>query len=76
MRDKTRILFSFSELTPLTRPSPRMRGEGERSFVTFTQSGASLALGYFLTPLMGRVSRMDETLSRSKMVQSMLVTQT
>jgi hypothetical protein len=53
MRDKTRILFSFSQLMPLTPALSPLGGEGERFFLTFTQGGASLALGYFLTPLTG-----------------------
>ena len=51
MRDKTRILFSFSQLTPLTPALSPRAGKAEGFFVTFTQGGASLALGYFLTPL-------------------------
>ena len=45
--------FLNSRPSPSPRPSPRARGEGERFLVTFTQGGASLALGYFLTPLTG-----------------------
>ena len=52
-RDKTRILFSFSHSRPSPRPSPRARVEGEGFLVTFTQGGASLALGYSLTPSNG-----------------------
>jgi len=53
MSDKTRILFSFSQLTPLTPALSPRAGRGRDIFVTFTQGGASLALGYFLTPLTG-----------------------
>jgi len=51
MCEKTRILF-FSTCAPHPGPLPA-RGERERFFVTFTQGGASLALGYFLTPSNG-----------------------
>ena len=53
MRDKTRILFSLSQLTPLTPALSPRSGRGREIFVTFTQGSASLALGYFLTPLNG-----------------------
>jgi hypothetical protein len=53
MPSETGICPRFLNSLPSPRPSPRARGEGERLLVTFTQGGASLALGYFLTPLTG-----------------------
>ena len=46
-RDKTR--------TPLTPALSPRAARGRGYFVTFTQGGASLALGYFLTPSNGAV---------------------
>jgi hypothetical protein len=53
MCSATKFCSRFLNSRPSPRPSPRARGEGERFFVTFTQGGASLALGYFLAPLTG-----------------------
>jgi hypothetical protein len=53
MRGETGILFLFSRLTPLTPTLSPRAGRGETFFVTLTQGGAVLALGYFLTPLTG-----------------------
>jgi len=45
MRHKTRILFSFSQLMPLTQTLCPRAGKGREISVTFTQGGASLAPG-------------------------------
>jgi hypothetical protein len=51
-RRKEDFVLVFSTHAPHPGPRPAT-GRGREIFVTFTQGGASLTLGYFLTPLTG-----------------------
>jgi hypothetical protein len=70
MQILTRILFSFSQLTPLTPALSARGGRGREIFVTFTQGGASLALGYFLTPLTAGLCKEEGPYSDSWLLTS------